>query len=94
MTNKHVTDTNFEQEVLAGKVPVLVNFWAPWCTPCQTVAPVVEEVAGHFKGEVKVVKVNTDESPRVSRDYKIHSIPTLVIFNSGQHIDRVAGVVH
>jgi thioredoxin 1 len=88
-----VTDNNFEQEVLASKVPVLVNFCAPWCTSCKTLAPVVEEVAGEFADRVKVVKVNTDENPSIAYKYKIRSIPTLMIFNEGQQVDMVVGMV-
>lgn len=88
-----VTDESFEQEVLQSGVPVLVDFWAPWCGPCRMVAPVVEEVATQFEGQVKVVKLDTDQNPNVASQYGIRSIPTLMIFKGGQKVDMVVGAV-
>ncbi|NJO41076.1 MAG: thioredoxin [Cyanobacteria bacterium CRU_2_1] len=88
-----VTDSTFEQEVLESNVPVLVDFWAPWCGPCRMVAPVVDEIAEQYAGQVKVVKVNTDENPNVASRYGIRSIPTLMIFKEGQRVDMVVGAV-
>lgn len=88
-----VTDSTFNQEVLESDVPVLVDFWAPWCGPCRMVAPVVEDIADQYEGQIKVVKVNTDENPNVASQYGIRSIPTLMIFKGGQRVDMVVGAV-
>ncbi|MGG6270387.1 thioredoxin [Leptolyngbya sp. AN03gr2] len=88
-----VTDSSFDQEVLQSEVPVLVDFWAPWCGPCRMVAPVVDEIATQYEGKVKVVKLNTDENPGVASKYGIRSIPTLMIFKGGQRVDMVVGAV-
>jgi thioredoxin 1 len=88
-----VTDKSFEQEVLKSDVLVLVDFWAPWCGPCRLVAPVVEEIAEQYEGQIKVVKLNTDDNPQVASQYGIRSIPTLMIFKDGQKVDMVVGAV-
>ncbi|NJK41977.1 MAG: thioredoxin [Acaryochloridaceae cyanobacterium SU_2_1] len=88
-----VTDATFKEEVIDSDVPVLVDFWAPWCGPCRMVAPVVDEISEQYKGQVKVVKINTDENPNVASQYGIRSIPTLMVFKDGQRVDMVVGAV-
>ena len=86
-------DNNFEQEVLKSELPVLVDFWAPWCGPCRMVGPVVEQLAEQYAGKIKVVKINTDDNQEVSMKYGIRSIPTLGIFKGGNIVDGVVGAV-
>jgi thioredoxin 1 len=87
------SDLNFEQEVLKSDVPVLVDFWAPWCGPCRSVAPIVDEIAIEYHGKLKVVKLNTDDNQEVAIRYGIRSIPTLGLFNNGQVVDGIIGAV-
>lgn len=87
------TDSNFDTEVLKSDLPVLVDFWAPWCGPCRMVGPIVEQLATELQGKLKVVKVNTDENQSVAVRYGIRSIPTLGIFKDGKVVDSVIGAV-
>ena len=79
-----VTDQNFESEVLKSELPVLVDFWAPWCGPCRMVAPVVEAISQEYKGKLKVVKLNTDDNQGTASNYHISGIPSLLLFKGGQ----------
>ncbi|NOX38764.1 MAG: thioredoxin [Calditrichaeota bacterium] len=86
-----VTDSTFQKEVLESPIPVLVDFWAPWCAPCRIIAPVVEEIAQEYSGLLKVAKLNTDENPETAMTYHIMGIPTLGIFVKGQMVDQIVG---
>jgi len=86
------TDQNFEQEVIKSDKPALVDFWAPWCGPCQVMGPIIEELAKEFEGKIKIGKMNVDENPVVAQKYEIMSIPCLKIFKSGQVIKEFIGV--
>ncbi len=88
-----VTDSSWKQEVLESPVPVLVDFWAPWCAPCRRIAPVVEDIARKHKGLLKVVKLNTDENFETSSRYGIMSIPTLALFKDGEIVDTMVGAL-
>ena len=88
---KHVTDDTFDTEVIKSGLPVLVDFWAPWCGPCRMIAPVVEKLAERFDGKLKVVKMNTDESPDTPGKYNIHGIPSLLVFKGGNEVERLVG---
>lgn len=87
-----VNEKNFQQEVLESSIPVLVDFWAPWCMPCRMVSPIVEELAEKNEGKLKVCKLNTDENQYIAAQYGIQGIPTLIIFKDGQEADRIVGV--
>ena len=88
-----ITLDTFDRDVLQSDVPVLVDFWAPWCGPCRMVAPAVEEVASEFQGKAKVYKVNVDEQPEIAARYGVQSIPTLAIFKGGKVADQIVGAV-
>jgi thioredoxin 1 len=85
-------DRGFERAVLQAEMPVLVDFWAPWCGPCRMVSPVVEQLAGDYAGRLRTVKVNVDDSPVTAQRYGIQSIPTLAIFRQGKEVNRLIGV--
>ena len=86
-----VTDQQWDSEVLSSDSPVLVDFWAEWCGPCRMVGPVVEEIAAEQEGKLKVLKLNVDENPDTARQYKVMSIPTLMVFDGGDERKRIVG---
>ncbi len=89
---QHVTDADFQAEVLESELPVLVDFWAPWCGPCRVVAPVLEEIAGE-RAELKIVKLNIDENQQTAMNFQILAIPTMVLFRNGQEAKRIQGAM-
>jgi thioredoxin 1 len=88
-----VSDTTFEGDILKSDKPVLVDFWAPWCGPCRSVAPIVDDLANQYKDKLKVAKINVDESSEVAMKYQVTSIPTFIVFKNGQVADRVLGAL-
>ena len=88
-----VSDVTFDQEVLKASVPVLIDFWAPWCGPCKAIAPVVEELAGEYNGRVKIVKMNVDDNPQTPSKYGVRGIPNLILFKAGSVAEQIVGAV-
>lgn len=88
-----VTDASFAEEVEQSELPVLVDFWAPWCGPCLMLAPTVEQIAQEQEGRLKVVKLNVDENPEAATRFQVMSIPTLVLFKNGQQVERLVGAM-
>ncbi len=90
---REVNESDFDQVVLQSKTPVLVDFWAEWCGPCRTLAPVVEAIAEQYGDAVRVVKLNVDDNPSVVQRYRVQAIPTLILFQDGEEKDRIIGAV-
>lgn len=90
---KEISDAAFDEEVLKSPVPVLVDFWAPWCGPCKSIAPVLDELAKEFAGKLKVVKVNVDDNPNTPTQYNVRGIPNLIFFKGGSVVEQIVGAV-
>lgn len=88
---QEVNDANFENEVLNSDLPVLIDFWAPWCAPCRAIGPVVDGLASDYAGKLKVVKMNVDDNPLTPSKYGVRSIPNLILFKNGQVKDQIVG---
>jgi len=90
---KELNETNFVDEVLNSKVPVLVDFWAEWCGPCRVLSPVIEELAKQYdEQKIKIYKLNVDENPKIAAKYGIMAVPTVIIFKDGKPVEQITGV--
>ncbi len=87
-----VTSDTFHADVLHSDIPVLVDIWAPWCGPCRVISPIVEDLAQEFAGRAKVAKLNSDDNADIANQYQVQAIPTLLIFENGQLVDRIVGL--
>lgn len=88
-----ISDSSFQQEILESSIPALVDFWAPWCGPCKSIAPVLEEIANEFSGKLKVAKLNVDDNPQTPTRYNVKGIPNLVFFKAGKVVEQIVGAV-
>ena len=88
-----VNDVNFDTEVINSELPVLVDFWAPWCGPCRALAPVIDQLAEEYSGKAKIVKLNTDDNPNIAVQFRINSIPTMILFKDKKPVDMLVGAL-
>ena len=88
-----VNDVNFDTEVINSDLPVLVDFWAPWCGPCRALAPVIDQLAEEYSGKAKIVKLNTDDNPNIAVQFRINSIPTMILFKDKKPVDMLVGAL-
>ena len=91
MAVTHATNDNFEEEVKKAETPVIVDFWAPWCAPCNMLGPVFEELSGEYEGKLKFVKVNTEDAADIASEYAVQGIPCLIVTKDGKEVDRIVG---
>ena len=89
----NITDASFDQEVMHSSLPVVVDFWAPWCGPCRMVAPILDRLAGEMRGRVKIAKINVDENPLAAGRFGVQAIPTMLIVKDGRVVDQWAGAL-
>jgi thioredoxin 1 len=89
---RDITDASFDEDVLKSELPVLVDFWAPWCGPCKLLAPTVDALAGDYSDKLRVVKVNTDDNRQAAISYRVESLPTLMLFKGGEPVERIIGL--
>ncbi len=89
----HITDNSFDAEVLRSNIPVLTDFWAEWCGPCKTIAPILEEIAEEYDGQLKIAKLDVDENIQMAAEYGVRGIPTMILFKDGQPVERLVGAL-
>lgn len=91
MSSKNVTDDTFSTDVLEASKPVVVDFWAPWCGPCRQVSPILDEIAGAYADKIDVVKINTDDNPKIAAQYGITALPTIAVYQNGEMVKSLVG---